>query len=509
MSDRYRVERLPNGMIRVFDLASKLAGCYHADGTYRHGALRAATIAELLGDEEQDQFCENHSTEVVRLLLTYVLYYTLSGSCLYLSNCTFSDIAHPNCPAVYSHLLHFSSPVVQCQGTAAATRTSSMKVVATERSSLVSNPEPEICVRTIARIPLPPQEQGDAFLEPLHVSVDDALARIYVTMLYRTAASLAGNEPDPSIPGFLAMVNAVTHAVEYIPLNLPPRDVAVDPKTHRVFVTHNTGPGHVSVVDGAATSPQVIGAPIEIQRNPLGVAVDAEARRVYVAHAVDGMLTVLNADEPFTPLSDEARVISLQGESGIQIDRIAVDANRIYVPAIKTTDPVGARLYVIDAGTEAFTHVDLQGVSSRARDVAVDPVTKRIYVVSFGNANFVSVLSQDPLTELFPPIQIPGLTPVIRVDPQLSLVYVATRGGLSLEGIGAGMNVIDGNAMSSAEALFKLPPNAPQPNPQAPLGAWGLVISTQSHLVYIANAREKTLSVVAVTRGPSMPMVCL
>jgi len=48
VSDRYRVERLPNGLIRVFDLASKLAGCYHADGTYRHGDLRAATLDELL-----------------------------------------------------------------------------------------------------------------------------------------------------------------------------------------------------------------------------------------------------------------------------------------------------------------------------------------------------------------------------------------------------------------------------------------------------------------------------
>lgn len=53
-SDRYQITRLPNGMIRVFDLASKLAGCYHADGTYRHGDLRAPTIGELLGDEERD-----------------------------------------------------------------------------------------------------------------------------------------------------------------------------------------------------------------------------------------------------------------------------------------------------------------------------------------------------------------------------------------------------------------------------------------------------------------------
>jgi hypothetical protein len=48
MNNRYRVERLPNGLIRVFDLASKLSACYHADGTYRHGDLRAVTLDELL-----------------------------------------------------------------------------------------------------------------------------------------------------------------------------------------------------------------------------------------------------------------------------------------------------------------------------------------------------------------------------------------------------------------------------------------------------------------------------
>ena len=48
VSRHYRIEQLPNGLIRVFDLASKLAGCYHADGTYAHGDLCVATIADLI-----------------------------------------------------------------------------------------------------------------------------------------------------------------------------------------------------------------------------------------------------------------------------------------------------------------------------------------------------------------------------------------------------------------------------------------------------------------------------
>ena len=48
---RYRVEQLSNGLIRVFDYASKLSACYNADGTYRHGDLHTPTLAELIGDD--------------------------------------------------------------------------------------------------------------------------------------------------------------------------------------------------------------------------------------------------------------------------------------------------------------------------------------------------------------------------------------------------------------------------------------------------------------------------
>jgi len=62
-SKHYRIEHLPNGLIRVFCLTSKLAGCYHADGTYRHGDLRAATLADLLCGEERDDYLVEQQIE--------------------------------------------------------------------------------------------------------------------------------------------------------------------------------------------------------------------------------------------------------------------------------------------------------------------------------------------------------------------------------------------------------------------------------------------------------------
>jgi hypothetical protein len=55
---RYRVEQLPNGLIRVFDYASKLSACYNADGTYRHGDLRNPTLTELIGDDLPSRLTE-------------------------------------------------------------------------------------------------------------------------------------------------------------------------------------------------------------------------------------------------------------------------------------------------------------------------------------------------------------------------------------------------------------------------------------------------------------------
>ena len=37
--DRYRVEQLPNGLVRVWDHAAQISGCWNRDGTPRHGDL--------------------------------------------------------------------------------------------------------------------------------------------------------------------------------------------------------------------------------------------------------------------------------------------------------------------------------------------------------------------------------------------------------------------------------------------------------------------------------------
>lgn len=378
----------------------------------------------------------------------------------------------------------------------------------------MTTPEGHMCVRTLAIIKPPAYDQGKAFLEPLHVAVDDQLDQIYITMLYRLP-----DLTEPDIPGFLAVLDATNLARKpsYIPLQHPPRDVAVDPLTHKVFVTHNTSPGRVSVINGTEVTfsdgpfddqpffldniaPVVV--PLTIN-NAYGLAINPQNRRVYVWGAgVNG--TTLDADQPNASSPSELSIPSALGPSP---DRIAVDANnRIYVPS--RTSETNAVLYVLNGSTPP--PVVQLSVASGPSDVAIDPTNKRIYVANFDGDNSVSVLAFDPadpdaLPTLQSTVAVIGLSPVVRVDPALNLAYVTTRNGPSLEEIGAGMNVIDG----ASAKLFKLPPDAPPPDPETPLGAWGLDVSVKSHRVYIANARARTISVVEVTRGPSAPVWCL
>jgi len=65
MNKPYRVEHMSNGLTRVFCFGSKSCGCYNGDGTYRHGDLRADTLAELLKrlDEEEEERDRNRAAD--------------------------------------------------------------------------------------------------------------------------------------------------------------------------------------------------------------------------------------------------------------------------------------------------------------------------------------------------------------------------------------------------------------------------------------------------------------
>lgn len=65
MSGRYRIERLPNGLLHVFDRVAKLAACYDTHGRHVSGDLRltSSVLAELTTKEKGIEQMEKTSAQ--------------------------------------------------------------------------------------------------------------------------------------------------------------------------------------------------------------------------------------------------------------------------------------------------------------------------------------------------------------------------------------------------------------------------------------------------------------
>lgn len=358
-----------------------------------------------------------------------------------------------------------------------------------------------LAIRTVARIPLAgPAPDANTVSRPLGVA--NGRGRVYVTLMMWRTDPVTKQPSELSAPSAVAVIDDATQAViGYVPVGAVPRYMAVDPITGRVFVTHNAQPksNTVTVIDGAAEQPNVIKT-LQEGRNVLGVAVNPLTRRVYIAHAVDARITVIDADS----LAVLGQIFL---ENGIQLDRIAVDiaADKIYIPAINN-QLAAPWLYVIDGATQTWAKVSLAAADptlnqGAPRSVALNAITRQIYVTKFGNVNTVAVLDHsDPSA---PPTLVKILGGVggnvadIQVDASRNLVFVSNSTGPGLAKIGLGMSAIDGATAS----VFALPKETPEP-PKAPVGAWGLGVVERSGRIYITNSEGHSISVVETARLP-------
>lgn len=195
----------------------------------------------------------------------------------------------------------------------------------------------------------------------LRVAVDHLMSRAYVANRGLDRVSIIGISSDP--PALSLDFTEVEG----------PLGVAVDPVSHRVFVTR---PDHnkVSVID--ATTQGVIGS-IPVGQHPTGIAIDTQRRRVYVANS--GFKTVSVID---MATGGVAEIDVSASPTGVAVD----SRGAVYVTHSDSL------VRVIDPGSAGVTA--RIPVGSQPQGLAFEPHSNRVYVANRGDGT-VSAIDLD------------------------------------------------------------------------------------------------------------------
>lgn len=239
-----------------------------------------------------------------------------------------------------------------------------------------------------------------------------------------------------------------------------PIGVAVDPEGTRVYVANQDGTvGTVSVIEGR----QVV-ATIPVGDDPTGVAVKLPGTEVYVANRVGKSVSVIDA---------ERRAV---------VATIPVGDNPLGV----AINPAGTPAYVVNKGSDSLTVIDTNTRSVVATvasgppggnptHVAVTPDGDRVYVTN-GSGATVSILDAATLA-LVGSVRVGRFPKGVAFDPDGKRAYVANSGPDTV-------SVID---TDRAEVVATVPVGD-QPE--------DLRVLPDGRRLYVLNRGESTVSVV-------------
>ncbi|MFC9294925.1 YncE family protein [Streptomyces sp. NPDC057011] len=152
-----------------------------------------------------------------------------------------------------------------------------------------------------------------------------------------------------------------------------PLGVAVDPVSHRVFVTR---PDHnkVSVIDTTTTTHGDVIWNIPVGHHPTGIAIDSQKRRAYVANSGSNTVSVID--------------MTTGGVAGIDVGAsptgVAVDSHG----GVYATHPDGL-VRVIDPGSASV--IARIPVGSQPQGLVFEPHSNRIYVANCGDGTVSAI----------------------------------------------------------------------------------------------------------------------
>jgi YVTN family beta-propeller protein len=247
-----------------------------------------------------------------------------------------------------------------------------------------------------------------------------------------------------------------------------PIGVAVTPDGSAVYVANN-GSNTVSVIATATNAVSAVSDPSQMISGPLGVAVTPDGTTLYVTNQGTNTVSVIstaNNTVSGNPISDP----SFNEPSGVAV---TPDGSQVYVTN-RGTDTVS----VIATATNAVSAIT---VGSDPTGVAVTPDGSAVYVANNGS-NSVSVISTATNTVAATIDVGTGFNPYgVALTPDGGTVYVADQGATSV-------SVIDTASMKLSTTI-SLGVRFSGPS--------GVAVTPDGSQVYVTNFSTNTVSVIA------------
>jgi prepilin-type N-terminal cleavage/methylation domain-containing protein len=231
-----------------------------------------------------------------------------------------------------------------------------------------------------------------------------------------------------------------------IPVGSSPIDVAINPKTNRVYVT-NSGSNTVSVIDGATDT--ILGTPIPVGTSPRFIAVNPANNKIYVSNVTGKTVSVINGatNAVSPPLS-----FTVGGTA--------------MAPGAITVNPVNNDVYVmpsgsvagfmrIDGSTDAATEMATPGglpLSAPTSGVAINAKTNTGYLLGAGTLIAIDGSTHAMTTHS---LVVPVITnqSFLTVDPAKNRIYITgTRSFTNPDGSAGAIGTtitVNGNDYSS------------------------------------------------------------
>jgi len=217
------------------------------------------------------------------------------------------------------------------------------------------------------------------------VSLGDGHSPDGIAVLTTTNTIYVANAAANSVSAVSGDTLAVTTTIS---VGSRPGQIAVNPNTNKVYVTHRGDPpgvsGGVTVIDAIAQSVSktidlsataVISAP-----EPYGIAVNPVINRVYVA-SNSGKLVIINGE------NDEViRVVSPPVPGGLDAVAVNPASNNVFVSAT-----VGNKVFVYDADMDQWTIYTLGVGPGTPRGICINPLTHHV-LISNPSSGTVSVI---------------------------------------------------------------------------------------------------------------------